>query len=60
MRKASTSKMVSKAAKQMRMFTKLALDGQYLIDEQCCDKDLQVDFPAGKNKTAQTGLTPGL
>lgn len=49
MRKASSSKMVSKAAKQMRMFTKLALDGQYLIDEQCCDKDLQVDFPAGKD-----------
>ena len=49
MRKASSSKMVSKAAKQMRMFTKLALDWQYLTDEQCCDKDLQVDFPAGKD-----------
>ena len=33
----------------MRMFTKLALDSQYMIDEEFCDKDLQVDFPAGKD-----------
>ena len=60
MRKASSSKTVSKAAKQMRMFTKLAFFCKYLIDEQCCEKNLQVNFTTGKDGDGDNVACGGL